>query len=112
VLKTYLVEVEGVVARTVGRQLRAGVELDDGLVRADEYRIIDSAPGRTVIELSVHEGRKHIVRRALAELGYPVTRLVRVAVGPIRLGDLKPGRRRHLQTGEVSSLYRVVDLSA
>jgi 23S rRNA pseudouridine2605 synthase len=112
VLKTYLVEVEGVVARTVGRQLRAGVELDDGLVRADEYRIIDSAPGRTVIELSVHEGRKHIVRRALAELGYPVTRLVRVAVGPIRLGDLKPGRRRRLQTGEVSSLYRVVDLSA
>jgi 23S rRNA pseudouridine2605 synthase len=112
VLKTYLVEVEGVIARSVGRQLRAGVELDDGLVKVDEYRIIDSAPGRTVIELSVHEGRKHIVRRALAEVGYPVTRLVRVAVGPIRLGDLKPGRRRHLQTGEIQSLYRVVDLSS
>ncbi len=111
VLKTYLVEVDGVVPRSLGRQLRAGVELEDGLVTADGFRVVDSTPGRSVLELSVHEGRKHVVRRALAEVGYPVTRLVRVAVGPIRLGGLKPGRRRRLQPGEVHSLYRTVDLS-
>jgi 23S rRNA pseudouridine2605 synthase len=112
VVKTYLAEVEGVVARSVGRQLRAGVELDDGVITADDFRVVDSTPGRSVVELSVHEGRKHVVRRALAEVGYPVSRLVRTAIGPIRLGDLKPGRRRRLQSGEVRSLYRAVDLSA
>lgn len=112
VLKTYLVELEGVVPRSVGRELRAGVELEDGVVRADGYRLVDSAPGRTVVELSVHEGRKHVVRRAFDALDHPVTRLVRTAVGPIRLGDLKPGRRRHLQPGEVQSLYRAVDMSS
>lgn len=112
VLKTYLVELEGVVPRSVGRELRAGVELDDGVVQADDYRLVDSGPGRTVVELSVHEGRKHVVRRAFAALGHPVTRLVRTSVGPIRLGDLKPGRRRHLQPGEVQSLYRAVDMSS
>jgi 23S rRNA pseudouridine2605 synthase len=112
VAKTYLVEVDGTVPRAVGRALRAGVDLDDGPVRVDSYRIVDAAPGRTVIELSVHEGRKHVVRRAMAEVGHPVKRLVRVAVGPIHLGNLKPGRRRHLQRGEVQALYRAVDLSS
>jgi 23S rRNA pseudouridine2605 synthase len=81
------------------------------MVHADSVKVVDSSPNRTVLELSVHEGRKHVVRRALAAVGHPVTRLVRVGVGPIWLGDLKPGRRRRLQPGEVRSLYRVVDLS-
>jgi 23S rRNA pseudouridine2605 synthase len=111
VTKTYLAEVAGVVPRSLGRSLRAGVELEDGIVAVDEFRVVDSAPGRSVLELSVHEGRKHVVRRLLAAVDHPVTRLVRIAVGPIRLGDLRPGRRRHLQRGEVQSLYRAVDLS-
>jgi 23S rRNA pseudouridine2605 synthase len=111
VAKTYLAEVEGTAARGLGRRLKAGVELDDGPVRVDTVTVVEATPGRSVIELSVHEGRKHVVRRMLAEVGHPVTRLVRIAVGPIRLGDLKPGRKRHLQPGEVQSLYRAVDLS-
>lgn len=111
VVKTYLAEVDGVVARSVTRQLRAGVELDDGLVAVDEVKVVDTTPNRSVLELSLHEGRNHVVRRLLAAAGHPVTRLVRVAVGPVRLGDLKPGRRRHLQQGEVHALYRAVDLS-
>jgi len=110
VTKTYLVEVDGVVPRSVTRQLRAGVELEDGPVTVDEVNVIDSTPNRSVLEISLHEGRNHVVRRVLELVGHPVTRLVRVAVGPIRLGDLKPGRRRHLQHGEVHSLYRAVDL--
>jgi 23S rRNA pseudouridine2605 synthase len=63
-----------------------------------------------VLELTIHEGRNHVVRRMFDSVGFPVTRLARTAVGPVRLGDLKPGRRRHLQPGEVQSLYRAVDL--
>jgi 23S rRNA pseudouridine2605 synthase len=110
VTKTYLVEVDGVVARAATRALRAGVALEDGPVAVDAVNVVDSTPNRSVLELSLHEGRNHVVRRMLEVVGHPVTRLVRVAVGPIRLGDLKPGGRRHLQQGEVQALYRVVDL--
>jgi len=110
VVKTYLVEVDGVVARSVTRALREGVELEDGPAKADEVNLIDATPNRSVLELSLHEGRNHVVRRMFEVVGHPVTRLVRVSVGPIRIGDLKPGRRRHLQPGEVQALYRVVDL--
>jgi 23S rRNA pseudouridine2605 synthase len=111
VTKTYLAEVEGVVPRAVTRDLRAGIELDDGPVTVDEVTVVDSTAKRSVLEISLHEGRHHVVRRLLEQVGYPVTRLVRIAVGPIRLGDLKPGRRRHLQHSEVKALYRDVDMS-
>lgn len=112
VTKTYLVEVEGSAGRSLERALKAGVALDDGVVRADSARVLEAVAGRSVVELSVHEGRKHVVRRMLAELEFPVTRLVRTAVGPIKLGDLKPGKRRYLQPQEVRSLYRDVDMSS
>ena len=60
-------------------------------------------PDRTLLELSLHEGRNHIVRRLLDAVGHPVNRLVRVAVGPVRLGDQRPGTLREL-TGEESSV--------
>ena len=112
VTKTYLAEVEGSAGRGLERALKAGVALEDGIVKADSAKVIESTSHRSVIELSIHEGRKHVVRRALAELEHPVTRLVRVAIGPIRLGDLKPGGRRHLQREEVQSLYRAADKSS
>jgi 23S rRNA pseudouridine2605 synthase len=112
VTKTYLAEVEGTAGRGLERALKAGVDLDDGPVKADSARVLEAVGGRSVIELSLHEGRKHVVRRMLAELGFPVTRLIRTAVGPIRLGDLKPGKRRYLQPQEVQSLYRDVDMSS
>jgi 23S rRNA pseudouridine2605 synthase len=108
--KTYLVELEGVVSRAATRQLREGVTLEVGPVTVDEVDVVDATASRSVLELSLHEGRHHVVRRICEQVGYPVTRLVRVAVGPIRLGDLKPGRRRHLQSEEVRALYRAVDL--
>jgi 23S rRNA pseudouridine2605 synthase len=110
VAKTYLVEIEGVPTRATTRALRAGVELEDGPARADRVTVVDAMPNRSTIELSLHEGRNHVVRRMFDAVGHPVTRLVRIAIGPIRLGDLKPGRRRHLQPDEVRALYRAVDL--
>jgi 23S rRNA pseudouridine2605 synthase len=108
VSKTYLAEVPGPVRRGLGREVMSGVELEDGLVRADAFRVVDAALGRALLELVVHEGRKHVVRRLLAEVGYPVTRLIRTAVGPIRLGDLKPGRTRRLNHAEVAALFSAV----
>ena len=108
--KTYLAEVAGPVARDVGRRLREGVELDDGPVQVDSFRLVDSQPGKALVEVVLHEGRKHIVRRTLDAVGYPVERLVRVQVGPIHLGDLRPGRWRVLSRAEVGQLFSAVEL--
>ena len=108
--KTYLAEVSGPVARDVGQRLRDGVELDDGPVRVDSFKIIDSQPGKALVEVVLHEGRKHIVRRALEAVGHPVERLVRVQVGPVRLGDLRPGRWRVLNSQEIGALFGAVDM--
>jgi 23S rRNA pseudouridine2605 synthase len=108
VAKTYLCEVPGPVRRGLGKQLLSGVELEDGPAKIDAFRVVDSIPGRVLVEVVIHEGRKHIVRRLLAECGYPVSRLVRTAIGPIRLGDLKPGRTRRLNRGEIAALFKAV----
>ena len=63
-----------------------------------------------LVEITLHEGRKHIVRRMLAATGHPVSRLVRTDVGPIRLGNLKPGTSRELTTAEIGELYAAVGL--
>jgi 23S rRNA pseudouridine2605 synthase len=110
VLKTYLAEVDGAVPRGLGNRLRAGIELDDGPVAVDAFRVKDARPGRTLVEVVLHEGRKHIVRRLLAEVGHPVRKLVRTAVGDVQLGSAKPGSLRPLTKAEVGSLYRAVGL--
>ena len=108
--KRYLVEIEGNVPRALGRTLRTGVELEDGPVHVDDFSIVDSVGRHSSVEVVLHEGRKHVVRRMFAEAGHPVVRLVRTAIGPIRLGDLRPGRVRHLSVAEVQSLYRLTGL--
>jgi 23S rRNA pseudouridine2605 synthase len=109
VKKTYLCQITGPVPRGLGRQLRSGVELDDGPARADSFRVVDSAGRNVLVEVVLHEGRKHIVRRMLAEVGHPVSRLVRTAIGPVKLGDLRAGRTRRLTAAEVAGLFRLVE---
>jgi 23S rRNA pseudouridine2605 synthase len=110
VRKTYLAEITGPVARDVGRRLKAGIELEDGPATVDSFRLVSTVGSRVMVELSLHEGRKHIVRRMLAEVGHPVTRLVRTDLGPISLGNLKPGKQRKLSQQEVGALYQAVGL--
>ncbi len=110
VLKTYLAEVQGPVARDVGRQLRQGIELEDGLATVDSFRLVGHAGGRVMVEVVVHEGRKHIVRRLLAAVGHPVQRLVRTRIGPVALGDLRAGRTRPLRRDEMGELFELVGL--
>jgi 23S rRNA pseudouridine2605 synthase len=108
--KTYLAEVQGAVAPTTRKRLLGGVTLEDGLIAADEVRVIGSHGGRSHVELVIHEGRNRIVRRLLAEVGHPVIRLARTAIGPVRLGDLKSGRVRPLDQAELGSLLDAVGL--
>ncbi|HEX3751626.1 MAG TPA: pseudouridine synthase [Streptosporangiaceae bacterium] len=110
VLKTYLAEVPGPVPKDLGRRLMTGVELDDGVATADRFRVVERSGNRVLVEITLHEGRKRIVRRMLAETGHPVRRLVRTDVGPVRLGRTKPGAVRKLTTAEIGELYAAVGL--
>ena len=110
VLKTYLADVAGSIPRDLGRRLVTGIELADGVATADKFRVIERAGSRALVEITLHEGRKHIVRRMLAEAGHPVSRLVRTHVGPVALGSLRPGTTRALSTREIGDLYAAVGL--
>jgi 23S rRNA pseudouridine2605 synthase len=108
--KTYLADVPGPVPRDLARQLMTGVELDDGVATADRFRVVERAGSRVLVEITLHEGRKHIVKRMLAATGHPVSRLVRTQVGPVSLGSLRPGTTRRLTAKEVGDLYAAVGL--
>ncbi|HQR27004.1 MAG TPA: pseudouridine synthase [Nocardioides sp.] len=106
--KTYVAEVEGDVDRAAIRTLLSGVLLEDGPVVASRARVVSrgagGAAGRTIVELVLHEGRNRIVRRLLDQLGHPVRRLTRTAIGPVRLGSLAPGAVRELTPDELGAL--------
>jgi 23S rRNA pseudouridine2605 synthase len=108
--KTYLAEVVGPIGRDVGKRLRDGIELDDGRVTVDSFRAVDRSGARVMVEVVLHEGRKHVVRRLLAAVGHPVERLVRTQIGPVKLGDLRVGKTRVLTRDEVGRLYQDVGL--
>jgi 23S rRNA pseudouridine2605 synthase len=108
--KRYVATVEGRVERGLGRRLRRGVPLPDGEVRVDEFTVKEATPTASIVELVLHEGRNHIVRRLLAEVGHPVTRLVRTQVGPVRLGRLRPGQTRPVEGTELGALMAAVGL--
>lgn len=110
VQKVYVATVPGPVGRDVGKTLRAGIELEDGTVAVDSFKLVDSAPGKAIVELVLHEGRTHVVRRLLEAVGHPVLTLTRVQVGPVILGETKPGRMRALNNREVEELYAAAEL--
>lgn len=110
VSKTYLATVHGEVKREIGKRLRDGVELDDGPAKVDRFQVLDLGEGRSLVKLVLHEGRKHIVRRLLAAVGHPVIGLVRTNIGPVALGDQRPGSMRVLGRDEIGKLYEAVSL--
>ena len=108
--KTYLATVAGSVPRGLGKTLRAGIELEDGPVAVDDFAVVDAVPGKTLIRVTLHEGRKHIVRRMLAAVGFPVQSMVRTDIGMVALGDQRPGSIRQLTRKEVGDLYKAVGM--
>ena len=105
--KVYEAEVEGEPSRTAVRALAAGVELDDGLTAPARVRRL----GPSRLELAVHEGRKHQVKRMCEAVGHPVRRLHRRRYAGLELGSLAPGEWRELTAAEVEELRRLVRLS-
>ena len=104
--KEYLAEVAARPTRSQLSRIRSGVELDDGTARAKSARLVASSGERGAIRLVMTEGRKREVRRLLAAVGLPVTRLVRVRIGPVRLGNLAAGKVRPLTRAELNELGR------
>lgn len=108
--KEYLVEVDGELTRDAMRRLVQGIPLEDGMARAVRAELVQRVPRKSAASLVMNEGRKRELRRMLAALGYPVRRLVRTRLGPVRLGRLPAGRVRELTFDEVRKLYRVTRL--
>lgn len=105
VSKTYLAKVDGDVSPATLRQLKAGVELDDGPIAVDAVAVKGQpSRGQTLLELTLHSGRNRIVRRLCAAVGHPVVELHRKSFGPLSLGGLGSGAMRDLSKIEVSSI--------
>jgi 23S rRNA pseudouridine2605 synthase len=107
--KTYVAEVDGEVFPRTLKQLKDGVELDDGPVQVRSVKVLAgrhgrNQPGRSVVELVIHEGRNRIVRRLLDHVGHPVLRLTRTRFGPVALGTLPVGELRELSVDELGRL--------
>ncbi len=108
--KTYVAEVAGAVDKGTVATLLAGVTLEDGPVEVRRARVISTTADRGIVELVIHEGRNRIVRRLLAEIGHPVTRLTGTGFGPVGIGNLRPGGLRELTLDEVGSLLDTAGL--
>lgn len=109
--KTYIATLEGKISGTVCRRLvTTGVQLDDGWIKLDRCSIIDSNRDTTIVRVVLHSGKNRIVRRIFGSIGFPVKRLVRTQIGPIKLGELKPGSYRVLSQTEIRSLQKEVGL--
>jgi 23S rRNA pseudouridine2605 synthase len=102
--KTYVAEVDGVVAKQTVARLRQGVTLEDGPVEVSAAKVVSSTADRSIVELVIHEGRNRIVRRLLDEVGHPVRRLTRTAIGPVLLRGLRNGQLRELTLDELGVL--------
>jgi pseudouridine synthase len=108
--KVYEAVVEGSPGGDAVRALREGVELDDGPTAPAEVRVLGHSAGSTVLELTLHEGRKHQVKRMCAAVGHPVLRLHRSGYAGLGVEGLAPGEWRELTRGEVAALQKAAGL--
>jgi 23S rRNA pseudouridine2457 synthase len=121
-IKTYLIQVERVPGPAALDSLRRGVVLNDGLTCPAHVDLLaepPALPDRPVpirfrknvatawLRLLIHEGRNRQVRRMTAAVGHPTLRLVRIAIGPVQIGDLSPGEWRELSVDERKALRAI-----
>ena len=104
--KTYIVEYDGKLPKGLDKLLLKGVELEDGMGRVLSFKELSAQ----WIELTIHEGRYHIIRRLMEAVEVDVLRLIRTKFGPISLGDTPEGRWRDLNNGELTNLRKVLGL--
>ncbi len=106
--KTYLIKVKGVLDEKQIAELERGVELEDGLTKPAVVKKIRKAEENSWLEVTIHEGRNHQVKRMLDYVRHPVIKLTRVRFGPLSLGSLSPGQFRYLTDREANALREVV----
>lgn len=104
--RSYSVLVKGDPSADVVERWKRGITLDGRMTRFDTVAISEQARGETWLRVTVHEGRKHLVRRMVAALGFPAIRLIRVSMGPLQLGTLASGKWRYLSEPEVRLLRK------
>jgi len=108
IIKTYRAQVAGDPSEEVLAKLRRGVHLAEGVARVGRLIVKHRHGKNTVLEMDLNEGKNREIRRILARVGHKVLRLLRIAVGPVRLGRLPPGAHRRLTHAEVEALRRLV----
>ena len=108
--KTYLAEVAGAMDNRTIKRLTKGVTLDDGPVRPDKVKLVNRTETRTLVQISLHSGRNRVVRRMMDAVGHPVDRLSRIAIGPVRLKQLRQGEVRELSREELGALLDLVGM--
>jgi 23S rRNA pseudouridine2605 synthase len=106
--KTYLAEVEGIVSQTTLKKLRSGVNLEDGPLVPSSVKLVSTAKDRSLVRMTLHEGRNRIVRRTMESVGHPVRHLSRIGIGPVRLGPLLSGELRDLTQEELGGLLDLI----
>jgi 23S rRNA pseudouridine2605 synthase len=110
VSKTYVAEVEGVLDNETLKRLTKGIRLDDGWVKPDAIKLVTRGADKSMLQISLHEGRNRIVRRMMDAVQHPVISLSRIAIGPVRLGRLGVGESRELTREELGALLDLVGL--
>jgi 23S rRNA pseudouridine2605 synthase len=105
--KTYRAEIAGRLAPDAVRRLMEGVSLDDGRAAGAKIRVLTVKHERSVVDVTIHEGRNRQVRRMFEALGHPVLALTRTRFGPLQLGALAPGHVRPLTEKEIEALQRI-----
>jgi 23S rRNA pseudouridine2605 synthase len=106
--KNYLLEIRGNVSRETADTFRTGIELDDGMAKVDKLTVLPGQPGRTLLDVIIHDGRNQILRRMAAASGLTIERLIRIGMGPIKLGELTPGKWREIKGVELISLQKIL----
>ncbi len=109
--KLYRASVKGKITTEKTLRMSEGAELEDGFVKPDSIKIIKSESELSVLEISFHEGRNHLVKRFFKEFGHVVQKLHRISVGPINLGGLQRGKWRELKAHEIERLNQALGLS-
>ncbi len=106
--RTYRVSVKGEFSAAEARQVAGGVELDGRRTAPCEVRVLSASTDRSVVEITLIEGRRRQIREVMRLLDHPVRRLLRTRFGPLRLGTLKPGESRRLRPAESQALERML----
>lgn len=109
VYKTYIAKINGILNELDFKKLRKGVLIDKRVLKIDHFKVksIDKLKNTSLVEVTIHEGRNHIVRKLFEKLGYDVLKLNRNKYANLSLDNLKSGEYRELSKNEIDSLYKL-----